>query len=131
MSQTSMDHWHVRMIPKAAPTGDAIELAVRTADFPYAKWPATGHLPFEVHGERFAVTANPSALAAEQEWRVSHVGTGMAVPRAKGATMEQAREKAIAVLTEVGPERLRRAIEDAERMFARAEAEPKGAEGGQ
>jgi len=98
-----------------------IEMNVRSAHAPYDTWPATGHLPFEMHGERFAVTRIPYALNDAQQWRVSHVDTGVALPRTMGATKEEARDAAKAVLAVVGAEKLQAGLATARALFANTE----------
>lgn len=90
---------------------------VRSAFPPYDTWPATGHLPFEMHGERFAVTRIPCALTDTHQWRVSHVETGAACPRTNGATMEEALANGKATLAEVGPDRLKASIAKVRALF--------------
>jgi hypothetical protein len=95
-----------------------IEINVRSAHPPYDTWPATGHLPFEMHGERFAVTRIPCALNDAQQWRVSHVETGVALPRTQGSTKEEALANAKAVLAQGGQEKLKASLTQVRALFA-------------
>lgn len=92
-------------------------MEVRNARPPYETWPATGHLPFEMHDERFAVTRIPCALRDEEQWRATHIETGVAVPRTGAATMEEVPVKTKAVLAEVGSEKLKASIAKVKALF--------------
>ncbi len=94
-----------------------IEMEVRSARPPYETWPATGHLPFEMHGELFAVTRIPCALRDEEQWRATHIETGVAVPRTGAATMEEVPEKTKTLLAEVGSEKLKASLAKVKALF--------------
>ncbi len=85
-------------------------VAMRRASPPYDTWPELGHLPFDMHGEQFAVTRVPCALDDPRKWRVSHVSTGVAIPSSAHETKEGAKTKGIDALTNAGPEKFKAAI---------------------
>lgn len=109
----------------ALETGSEIEMNVRSAHPPYDTWPATGHMPFEIHGERFAVTRIPCTLNDAQQWRVSHVETGAACPRTIGATIEEALANGKATLAEVGPDKLKASLAKVRSLFPNIPDEPR------
>jgi ribosomal protein L37E len=100
-----------------------ITVKMRTAHYPFNTWDEAGWLPFEMHGERFAVTRIPCALDSPIRWRVSHVGTGVALPDTDSARQEEAKAKAIEVLTKQGAEKLKAALDLARRIIGKGDAE--------
>lgn len=109
----------------AGDAGSEISINVRAAQPPYDTYPATGHLPFEMHGERFAITIIPNPLNDFQKWRVTHIDTGAAIPGVFEATIELARERGMAHLTEVGPEKLKAALARVRALFPNVRHEPR------
>lgn len=79
-----------------------IDLNIRSSENPKETFPGTGHLPFEMYGERFAVTQRLAAKAVDPQWLVTHVETGVAVPNSCAVTKEKARANGIEILTKVG-----------------------------
>lgn len=105
----------------------SIQMNVRGSIPPYNTWPATGHWPFEMDGERYAVTTNPAALGEWEKWRVSHVETGTSVPGSAAATKEQAIKKAKDAMANAGPEKVKRAIEYVRMLISRSTPPASGA----
>lgn len=94
-----------------------VEVNLRSLRPPYETWMAVGYLPFEMYAERFAVTRIPCGFD-DNEWRVSHVRTGAAVPKTDAETKEGALDKAKRVLAEVGAEKFRAAMAKLEALIA-------------
>ena len=96
---------------------EAIPLEIRAATAPYEKYKTTGFFPFEVHGERFAVTRRPGT-DEQRRWHATHIETGSAVP---GTACEMSTEvKALAIdrLTRVRPEKLKAALDKVRALIA-------------
>lgn len=88
---------------------------------PYKTWAAVGYLPFEMYGERFAVTRNPAATVANAPaWRVSHVETGTAVPKSDAETPQKAKEYGEKKLQEAGKIRFLEALQRIKDLIASA-----------
>jgi hypothetical protein len=87
-----------------------IMVEMRSKLQPHKTWSEPGYLPFEMHGEQFAVTRNVAALDSPIRWRVSHVKTGAAIPSSDGETHAEAKANGIASLTKVGPEKFQQAL---------------------
>ena len=105
-------------------TIDEIKINMRNARAPYETWPATGHAPFEIHGEHFAITKIPCALKGEQQWRATHIETGMAVPYSASTTIEGAREAAKDTLAKITPEKLQISLAKGRALFANGSDQP-------
>lgn len=87
-----------------------ILVEMRSGREPHKTWRELGHLPFEMHGEKFAVTRNVAALNKHQAWRVSHVATGAAIPHSIGATKEEARDAGMKSVVDIGDEKFHAAL---------------------
>ena len=88
-----------------------VEIYMRESTTPYNIWKGFGYMPFEVHGQKFAVTMNRSTLEQSRTWRVTHIKTGAAVPGTEGATIAQAKANGMSILLSKGPEKLKEALE--------------------
>ncbi len=107
-----------RAVSSGALLGVLVKVEMRSAHPPYNTWQEDGYGPFELHGETFAVTRNVGALDSPLKWRVSHVATGIAIPRTAAETKEKARAEAITVLGEIGPKKFHAALAKARTLIA-------------
>lgn len=98
--------------------GVLVKVEMRSAYPPYETWQEDGYGPFELHGETFAVTRNVGALDSPLKWRVSHVATGIAIPRTAAETKEKAHAEALTVLEEIGPKKFHAALAKARTLIA-------------
>lgn len=84
---------------------------MRSSEPPFKTWRELGYLPFEMFGEKFAVTRNAaSGLVGELKWRVSHVATGVAVPRTGSDSKKYSAKAARDELEFVGEEKFKAAL---------------------
>lgn len=84
-----------------------INVEMRSAHPPHKTWSEPGYLPFEMFGERFAVTRHPSNLDGPEPWRVSHVATGVAIPNTGAKSHTEARDLARLFLGDVGEKKFK------------------------
>ena len=96
-----------------------ITLRLRRDFPPYETWEAKGHIPFEVHGENFAVTRINYTLRATVRWRATHVATGAAVPGTECYFMDEVPARARKVLGLIGREKLQESLAKAAALLAR------------
>ena len=104
---------------------DAIPLEIRAATAPYKKYKTTGFFPFEVHGERFAVTPRPGT-DERRRWHATHIETGFAVPGTACEMLTDVQPLAIDRLTRCGPEKLKAALDKVRALIANASGETRG-----
>jgi len=100
-----------------------VTVKMRSAHYPFNTWDEAGWLPFEMHGEQFAVTRIPCALDSPIRWRVSHVATGVALPSTASETQEEAKTKGIDALTNAGPEKFKTALDRVRETIAEGDRE--------
>lgn len=99
-----------------------VPVIVRDNFPPYRVREVEGHAPFEVFGERFAVTAIPCRLPDDvQQWRATHVESGCGVPDTNCATIDMVETAARIYLDKVGPQKLKEAIAKAYEIIARGQ----------
>jgi len=67
-------------------------------------WTTEGFLPFEIYGEKFAVTENLGF------WRATHIKTGAAVPCTDCSRKTSVKKAALAVLEKAGEAAFKKAI---------------------
>jgi hypothetical protein len=99
--------------------GCAIPIEMRDAKPPFKTWTATGHLPFEMFGEKFAVTELPGlGILRDKPWRATHVETGAGLPGTECNTMREVPEHTKKKLAEVGEEKFRAALQRIKQRIA-------------
>src|SRR4051812_47548790 len=86
--------------------GAELRILTRSMEPPYVVRETIGYLPFEVFGEKFAVTCVWSAEITQDFWRATHIATGAAVPKTGCELIEDVPAKAREVLETVGREKL-------------------------
>lgn len=91
-------------------TVEKLKIKMRSARPPYDTWEVDGYLPFEVHGERFAVTRIPCALNDDLQWRATHIETGTAVQATACAKMEGVPPLLQELAAKSNPEKLRQGL---------------------
>lgn len=92
---------------------------MRSAHPPFKTWRELGHMPFEVFGEQFAVTRNTAArLAGSLKWKVTHVATGIAVPRTGSDSQKDAVQEARSMLEFIGEKQFKAALSRAREAIA-------------
>jgi len=101
---------------------ETLKVRMRSSRPPYDTWEVDAYMPFEAHGERFAVTHIPLALDDENQFRATHIDTGAAVPGSDAATMEQVKVAAIAVLDRVGSAGLQTSLSKVREITAPAKS---------
>lgn len=95
-----------------------VRIQMRSARPPYDTWTDVGHLPFEVHGEKFAVT-RISMTMRHSHWRATHIATGVGVPGSECVEMKDVPAQTKALLKQIGPAKLQDALKRARAHFAK------------
>ena len=95
-----------------------VTIEMRSSRPPYDTREVKGYLPFEVHGERFAVTRIPCALTDEKQWRATHIETGAGVPGSDCAKMEDVPALLRTMAAKSNPEKLRAAVAKCREIIA-------------
>ncbi len=97
---------------------------MRSLNPPYNTWQTFGYHPFEVFGERFAITAIPASEPTDGHFRATHIATGAAVPNTECDELRDVYAKACKVLESVGPGVLRKSLDKVAELLANNAVRP-------